>query len=67
MMYMPDAIRAMIELMQAAPGRLEHRNAFNVAAMNFTPDGLAAVIRAHIPEFQIEYEIDPVRQKIAES
>jgi nucleoside-diphosphate-sugar epimerase len=66
-MYMPDAIRPMIELMQAAPGRLEHRNAFNVAAMNFTPDGLAAVIRAHIPEFQIEYEIDPVRQKIAES
>ncbi len=67
MMYMPDAIRATIELMQAAPDRLKHRNAFNVAAMNFTPEQLAAVIRKTIPEFQIEYEIDPVRQKIADS
>ena len=67
MMYMPDAIRAMIELMQADPARLIHRNAFNLAAMNFTPEELAAVIRKHIPDFIIEYEIDPTRQKIADS
>jgi len=67
MMYMPDAIRAMIELMQADPSRLTHRNAFNLAAMNFTPEELATAIRAHIPDFVIEYEIDPVRQEIADS
>ena len=67
MMYMPDAIRAIIELMEADPARLEHRNAFNVTAMNFTPDELAAAIRTHIPDFVIDYEVDPVRQVIADS
>lgn len=67
MMYMPDAIRAMIEVMEAAPARLEHRNAFNVTAMNFTPSELAAEIGKHVPDFAIDYEVDPVRQAIADS
>lgn len=67
MMYMPDAIRAMIELMAADPARLVHRNAFNLTAMNFTPEELAAAIRGHIPDFAIDYEIDPVRQAIADT
>ena len=67
MMYMPDAIKAMIDLMAADPTRLRHRNAFNLTAMNFTPEELAAEIRTHIPDFAIDYEIDPVRQAIADS
>ena len=67
MMYMPDAIRAMIELMEADPSRLTHRNAFNVTAMSFTPEELADEIRTHIPEFVIDYDADPVRQAIADS
>ncbi len=67
MMYMPDAIKAAIEVMEADPAGLRHRNAFNVTAMHFTPEILAAEIRKHIPGFRIEYEIDPVRQAIADS
>lgn len=67
MMYMPDALRAMIELMEADPTRLTHRNAFNVTAMSFSPAQLAEAIRAELPEFEITYEIDPVRQVIADS
>jgi nucleoside-diphosphate-sugar epimerase len=67
MMYMPDAIRGMIELMEADPARLVHRNAFNLAAMSFTPETLADAIRREIPDFAIDYEIDPVRQAIADS
>ena len=67
MMYMPDAIAALIALMEADPGKLIHRNSFNVTAMNFTPEELAAAIRKHIPAFEIRYEIDPVRQGIADS
>lgn len=66
MMYMPDAIKATIELMAADPDRLINRNAFNVTAMNFTPHELAAEIRTHIPDFVIEYDdVDPSRQAIA--
>ena len=67
MMYMPDAVSALIELMAADPQRLVHRNAFNVTAMNFTPAELAAEIRKHLPDFRIDYEIDPIRQAIADS
>jgi nucleoside-diphosphate-sugar epimerase len=67
MMYMPDAISALIALMEADPGTLIHRNSFNVTVMNFTPEELAAEIRRHIPAFEIRYEIDPVRQGIADS
>jgi nucleoside-diphosphate-sugar epimerase len=67
MMYMPDAIRAMVELMEADGARLSHRNAYNITAMSITPDELAAAIREHIPDFVIDYEIDPERQAIADS
>ena len=67
MMYMPDALRAMTELMDADPAKLSHRNAFNVTAMNFTPEELAAEIRKHVPDFVIDYDVDPVRQAIADS
>jgi len=67
MMYMPDATRAMVELMDAEAGRLSVRNAYNVTAMSITPEELAAEIRKHIPEFSITYDVDPVRQAIADS
>jgi nucleoside-diphosphate-sugar epimerase len=67
MMYIPDSIKAAIEVMEADAERLIHRNAFNVTAMNFTPEELAAEIRNHLPEFRIEYQVDPVRQAIADS
>jgi len=67
MMYMPDAIRAMIRLMDADAARLKHRNAYNVSAMSITPAELAAEIRKYVPEFAIDYHVDPVRQSIADS
>lgn len=67
MMYMPDALRAAMELMDAPPERLEHRNAFNVTAMQLTPARLADAIRAHVPGFVVDYDVDPVRQRIAAS
>ncbi|MGC4377220.1 L-threonine 3-dehydrogenase [Fictibacillus sp. Mic-4] len=67
MMYMPDALKAIITLMEADSSRLKHRNAFNITAMSFEPEELAAAIRKHIPDFTIDYDVDPVRQAIAES
>ncbi len=67
MMYMPDAIKAAIDLMAADPAQLTHRNAFNITAVNFTPEQLAAEICKHIPEFTIDYQVDPMRQAIAGS
>ena len=67
MMYMPDATAAIMRLMEADPARLKHRNAFNVTAMNFTPERLAAEIRKQVPDFAIDYEVDPMRQAIADS
>lgn len=67
MMYMPDAVAAILALMAADPAKLIHRNAFNITAMNFAPAQLAAAIRKHIPDFRIDYEVDPLRQAIAES
>ncbi|WP_017413452.1 MULTISPECIES: L-threonine 3-dehydrogenase [Clostridium] len=65
MMYMPDAIQAIIDLMEADPSKLKHRNAFNITAMSFEPEQIAAEIKKHIPEFEISYNPDPVRQGIA--
>ncbi|MEM6793339.1 MAG: L-threonine 3-dehydrogenase [Acidobacteriota bacterium] len=71
MMYMPDAVKAAVDVMEADPSRLVHRNAFNVTAMNFTPAELAVALRRHLAEggsdFEIDYEVDPVRQRIADS
>src|SRR5262245_25186791 len=67
MMYMPDAIRATIELMEADSARLRYRNAYNIAAMSITPAELAAEIRTHVPGFAVDYRVDAVRQSIADS
>jgi len=67
MMYMPDAITALIQLMEADPSKLIHRNAFNITAMSFDPEMLAAEIKKHIPEFVLEYDVNPDIQKIANS
>lgn len=67
MMYMPDALDAIVTLMEADPSKLLHRNAFNVTAMSFEPEEIAASIRKHIPEFTMDYAVDPVRQAIADS
>ena len=67
MMYVPDALEAAIQLMEVDPSRLKHRNSFNVTAMSFCPEMIAAEIRRHIPDFEINYKIDPIKQSIAES
>ena len=67
MMYMPDALKAAIEIMEADPSRLIHRNSFNIASMSFDPEMIYAKIKEFIPEFEMEYKIDPLRQQIAES
>jgi len=67
MMYMPDALDAAVQLMEADPARLKHRNAFNVTAMSFEPEQIAAEIRKHFPKFTVDYDVDPVRQGIAET
>jgi len=67
MMYMPDALEAAVQLMEVDPSRLKHRNSFNVTAMSFCPEMIAAEIRRHIPDFEISYKIDPIKQSIAES
>jgi nucleoside-diphosphate-sugar epimerase len=67
MMYMPDALESVVQLMEADPSRLVHRNAYNISAMSFDPDQIAASIKKVIPSFEISYDVDPVRQGIAES
>lgn len=67
MMYMPDALRAAVEIMEADPTRLKHRNSFNIASMSFDPEEIYAKIKEYIPEFVMEYDLDPLRQKIADS
>ncbi|PKN80607.1 MAG: UDP-glucose 4-epimerase [Candidatus Cloacimonetes bacterium HGW-Cloacimonetes-1] len=67
MMYMPDALNAAVQLMEADPGTLIHRNCFNVTAMSFDPEMIATAIRKHIPEFRIDYDVDPIKQAIANS
>ena len=67
MMYMPDALRAAIEIMEADPTRFVHRNSFNIASMSFDPEIIAAKIKEYVPGFQMEYEHDPLRQAIADS
>ncbi len=67
MMYMPDTIKAAIDIMEADSNKLIHRNSFNVSAMSFSPEDIATEIRKHIPDFILNYEIDPIRQEIADS
>jgi nucleoside-diphosphate-sugar epimerase len=66
MMYMPDALKAAINLMEADPNRLKHRTFYNVTAMSFSAGELAAEIKKHIPDFICEFKPD-YRQGIADS
>lgn len=67
MMYMPDALHAMVQLMEADPTRLKHRNSFNIASMSFEPEMIYAAIKREMPDFTMTYEVDELRQQIAES
>ena len=67
MIYMPDALKATMMLMEANPDRLIHRNAFNIASMSFDPEDIYAEIRKHLPNFEMVYDIDPLKQCIADS
>ncbi len=66
MMYMPDAIRATIELMEAPAENIKSRTAYNISAMSFSPKEIAESIKKHIPDFKITYNPD-FRQQIADS
>ena len=67
MMYMPDALNAAVRIMQADPRYLVHRNSFNIASMSFEPETIYREIKKHYPDFKIRYEVDPIRQAIADS
>lgn len=67
MMYMPDALDAIVDLMEADPAKLKHRNAFNIAAISAAPEDFATAIQRYIPDFKLRFEVDPMRQQIAES
>ena len=67
MMYMPDALRAAIEIMEADTSRLVHRNSFNIASMSFDPEIIYRKIKEYVPDFEMEYQVDPLRQSIADS
>ena len=67
MMYMPDALRAAIEIMEADPSKFVHRNAFNITSMSFDPEIIYSHIKRYVPDFEMEYQVDPLRQAIAES
>ena len=67
MMYMPDALDAMVDIMEADPSKLIHRNSFNVTAMSFDPEILYNTIKKYIPTFEMEYKPEPIKQAIAHS
>ncbi|MBU1290379.1 L-threonine 3-dehydrogenase [bacterium] len=67
MMYMPDGLKAAVNLMEADPSRLKHRNAYNVTAESFNPEQLAREIKKYILDFEMNYDVDPMRQAIADS
>ncbi len=67
MMYMPDALKAAATLMEADHDKLKHHNSYNIASMSFSPKVQAESIRKFIPDFEIDYKVDPVRQGIADT
>ena len=67
MMYMPDGLHAAISLMEADPTRLVHRNGFNIASMSFDPEEIFNAIKRYKPDFKMEYDVDPLKQRIADS
>lgn len=67
MMYMPDGLHAAISLMEADPTRLVHRNGFNIASMSFDPEEIFNAIKRYKLDFEMEYDVDPLKQGIADS
>ena len=67
MMYMPDALDACVQLMEADPTRLVHRNGFNIAAMSFNPEEIFACIKEFKPNFEMEYQVDALKHSISTS
>jgi len=67
MMYMPDALKAAVSLMETEHDKLRFHNSYNVTAMSFSPAEQANAIKKYIPEFEISYDVDPIRQGIADS
>lgn len=67
MMYMPDALRAAVEIMEADPAKLVHRNSFNIASLSFDPEIIYNKIKEYVPDLKMKYEVDPLRQSIADS
>ena len=67
MLYIPDALEACSQLMDADPSKLMHRNSFNVTAMSFTPEILFEAIKKRIPQATFNYNVDPVKAEIASS
>lgn len=67
MIYMPDALKGAIDVMEADPSRLVHRNAFNIASLSFGPETVYKAIKKYKPDFEMVYDVDPLKQSIAES
>ena len=67
MMYMPDCIKSIIDLAEADGSGLKHHADFNVGAVSFTPSEIAEAVAARVEGFEMDYEIDPMRQAIADS
>lgn len=67
MMYMSDALNAIITLMEADASKLKHRNAFNIASISAAPEDFAKAIQKYIPEFELSYDVDLTKQRIADS
>ncbi len=67
MIYMPDALNAVIQLMEADPSRLKHRNSFNITSMSFCPRELFAAIGKRLPDAVFDYDVDPVKAAISDS
>ena len=67
MMYVPDAIKALIEVAEADISRLRRHADYNVNSMSFEPVELADAIRRRVPGFQMDFDVDPLRQYIADS
>ncbi len=67
MLYIDDAINSMIDIMKADGSKLRHRNAYNITAMSIEPEMVAESIRKVMPDFKLDYDVDPARQKIADS
>lgn len=67
MIYMPDTLNAAISLMEADPTRLVHHNGFNIASMSFDPEIIFNEIKKIKPDFEMDYDVDPLKQGIADS